>query len=105
MANRTRTKQLAALTRRLKACHPFIRASVVLTRKPCIRKGCGACREGDRHESPLLTTSVGGRAKNRYLPKGLIAEAKRRTANYRKAKAVVEKMSELWIDDLLSLGQ
>ena len=102
MTSTTRAKRLAVLTSRLEACRPFIRASVVITRKPCIRKGCRACREGDKHASPLLTASVGGRAKNRYLPKDLIPEARRRTANYRKMKTVLERMSEIWIEDLLS---
>ena len=86
----------------MEAHRPFIRASVVITRKPCTRKGCRACREGDKHESPLLTASVRGRAKHRYLPKHLIAEARRRTENYRKTKMILEKMSEIWMEDLLS---
>lgn len=98
----TSTKRLAALARRLEACRPFIRASVVITRKPCIRKGCRACREGHKHASPLLTTSVRGKSKNRYLPKRLIAEARRLTGNYRKSKAILEQMSEIWLDELLN---
>jgi hypothetical protein len=95
-------KCLVALERRLRGYRPFIRATVVLTRKPCIRKGCRACRQGHKHASPLLTASVGGKPKNRYLPKGLIAEARRRTKNYRKTKQVLERMSELWLEELLS---
>jgi hypothetical protein len=98
-------KRLAMLEQRLQDYRPFIRATVVLTRKPCIRKGCRACRQGRRHASPLLTASVGGRPKNRYLPKGLIAEARRRTANYRKTKQVLEQMSVLWVEELLSRGR
>jgi hypothetical protein len=49
----------------------------------------------------MLTVSVGGKPKTKYLPKGLIAEAQRRTANYQKSKAVWEKMSEIWIEELL----
>lgn len=93
---------MIALERRLEDYRPFIRATVVLTRKPCIRRGCGACRQGRKHLSPLLTASVGGKPKNRYLPKGLIAEARRRTKNYRKMKQVLERMSELWLEELLS---
>lgn len=95
-------KRLALLEHRLEAYRPFIRASVVITRKPCIRKGCRACRDGHKHVSPLLTVSVRGRPKNRYLPQGLIAEARRRTENYRKSKAVLEQMSEIWLEELLS---
>lgn len=99
---RSLAKRLAVLYRRLEACRPFIRASVVLTRKPCIRKGCRACQEGRKHMSPMLTASVRGRPKTRYLPKGLIAEARRRTENYRKSKAVLEQMSVIWLEELLS---
>lgn len=96
------TKRLAKLERRLEAYRPFIRASVVLTRKPCIQKGCRACRDGRKHASPMLTASVRGSPKTRYLPKGLIAEAQLRTGNYRKTKQVLERMSEIWIEELLS---
>jgi len=102
MTRRSYAKRLAALERRLQAYRPFIRASVVVARKPCIRKGCRACQDGRGHESPLLTTSVQGRPKNRYLPKRLIAAARRRAKNYRKTKAILDQMSELWIDELLS---
>jgi hypothetical protein len=44
---------------------------------------------------------VQGKPKNRYLPKSLIAEARRRTANYRKTKAILERMSALWLEELL----
>jgi len=94
-------RYLVALERRLQGYRPFIRATVILTRKPCIRKGCRACRQGRKHLSPLLTASVGGKPKNRYLPKGLIAEARRRTKNYRKTKQVLERMSQLWLEELL----
>ncbi|MFH1725590.1 MAG: DUF6788 family protein [Elusimicrobiota bacterium] len=103
MASRsTFAKRLAVLALRLEAYRPFIRASVVITRKPCIREGCRACREGRKHASPLLTASVRGKAKNRYLPKRLIGEARRRTENYRKSKAILEQMSEIWLEELLS---
>lgn len=105
MTTRAFTKRLAVLERRLEAYRPFIRASVVLTRKPCIQKGCRACREGRKHASPLLSASVRGRSKNRYLPKKLIAEARQRTENYRKTKHVLEQMSEIWIEELLSRGE
>ena len=102
METQSFARRLAALERRLEAYRPFIRASVVITRKPCIRKGCRACREGHKHMSPLLTVSVRGKPKNRYLPMKLIAEARRRTGNYRKVKRVLEQMSEMWIEELLS---
>ena len=101
MTSQPLTQRLAVLARRLEACRPFIRASVVITRKPCIQKGCRACREGRKHLSPLLSASVQGKPKNRYLPKSLIAEARRRTANYRKTKAILERMSALWLEELL----
>ena len=102
MTARFLAKRLAALELRLQAYRPFIRASVVLTRKPCTREGCRACRQGRKHASPLLTASVRGKPKNRYLPLHLIAEARRRTGNYRKSKAVLEQMSQMWLEELLS---
>ncbi len=96
-----KTKRFALLQRRLKECCPFIRSSVVVTRKPCIRKGCPACKEGRKHESCYLAATKKGKTRVRYLPKGLVEEARRRKENYQKALEVLDEMSELWIEELL----
>ena len=101
MTTKITAQRLAALERRLKAYRPFIRGSAVVTRKPCIREGCPACREGRKHPSSMLTVSVQGKAKTRYLPQGLIAQARRQTENYRKSRVIWERMSEIWIEELL----
>lgn len=98
-------KRLATLWRRLDASSPFIRSSVVVTRKPCIRETCPACKAGRGHESCYLVVSQGGKPRVRYLPKRLVREARRRARNYRKAKAILEQMSEAWIEDLLGQGR
>jgi len=49
----------------------------------------------------MLTVSVQGKPKTRYLPQGLIAQAQRQTENYRKSRAIWERMSEIWIEELL----
>jgi len=93
--------RFALLQRRLKECAPFIRSSVVVTRKPCIREGCPACKDGRKHESSYLTATKNRKTRVRYLPKGLVEEARRRKENYRKALDILDEMSELWIEDLL----
>ena len=98
----SRAAQIRRLLHRLGGARPFIRASVVVTRKPCIRSACPACRTGQKHRSSFLTASKGGKAKVRYLPLRLIREARRRTANWRKTKTILEKLSELWTEELLS---
>ncbi|MCG2661763.1 MAG: hypothetical protein L6437_16145 [Kiritimatiellae bacterium] len=97
----TKSKRFALLQRRLKDCSPFIRSSVVVTRKPCIRKGCPACKEGRKHESCYLAVTKNGKTSVRYLPKGLVEEARRQKENYRKAQEVLDEMSEFWIEELL----
>ena len=57
------------------------------------------------HQSSFLTASKGGKAKVRYLPLSLIRDARRRTANWRRSKAILEKLSELWTEELLSLNR
>ena len=94
--------RITQLLHSLEDTRPFIRASVVVTRKPCIRSACPTCRKGTKHPSSFLTASKGGKAKVRYLPLRLIREARRRTTNWRKAKAILEKLSELWTEELLS---
>ena len=99
----SRTQRITRLLRSLGDARPFIRASVVVTRKPCIRAACPTCRRGRKHHSSFLTASKSGKPKVRYLPLSLIGEARRRTANWRKTKALLEKLSELWTEELLSL--
>lgn len=100
-----RPERLVSLWRRLKARSPFIRSSVVVTRKPCIRKSCPACKTGRKHESCYLVVSRQGKPRVRYLPKRLVREAQRRAQNYRKTKAILDEMSEIWIEELLSQGR
>jgi hypothetical protein len=83
-------------------CHPFFRASVVVTRKPCVRRhGCEACKKGRGHHSSYLIASVSGKPKVRYLPKNLISAAKKYARNYRKNKALTEEMSRIWMEQFL----
>lgn len=99
--SKTKQKRLSRLATRLEAHRPFVRASVVVTRKPCIRENCRACRQGRKHLSTYLVASSGGKPKVRYLPKALLANARRRARNWRATKRILEEMSQIWIEDLL----
>lgn len=99
---KTAAVRLRRLIKQLEHCRPFFRASVVVTRKPCIRRhGCAACKKGHGHHSSYLVVSVRGKPKVRYLPKNLIAAAKKYTRNYRKTKALSEEMSRIWMEEFL----
>jgi hypothetical protein len=100
-ASKTAIKKLSRLIDRLDSCRPFFRASVVVTRKPCIREGCVACKKKHGHHSSYLIVSKGGKPKVRYLPKDLIVAAKRYAQNYRKTKALTEDMSQIWMEEFL----
>lgn len=101
MHRKSTAKTLIRLINRLDHCRPFFRASVVVTRKPCIREGCAACKEGQGHHSSYLIVSKSGKPKVRYLPKNLIAAAKRYAQNYRETKALTEEMSRIWMEEFL----
>ena len=100
-----RHKRIATLWRRLEASSPFIRSSVVVTRKPCIRETCPTCKSGRKHESCYLAVSRKGKSRVRYLPKRLVQEARRRALKYRETKAILDEMSEIWTEELLDTGR
>lgn len=94
-------KRLKRLETLLEGHRPFVRATVVVTRKPCVHKGCHACRHGRKHPSSYLVASMDGKPKVRYLPKDKVGSARRLAHNWRKTKAILEDMSRIWIEDLL----
>jgi hypothetical protein len=96
-----RLAELDALWRQLEQCRPFLRASVVVTRKRCIHEDCRLCRSGQKHPFSRLTIRRQGKTQTRYLPKHLIEKARRWVASYKRSKVLREQLSQLWLEELL----
>ena len=100
--HKNKSKDIQQLIKMLESYRPFVRASVVVTRKPCIRKGCAHCKKGRKHPFSYLTIKTKGKTQVRYLPKRLIPLALKQVKNYQKTKGIAERMSKLWLEELLA---
>ncbi len=63
---------------------PAARGTVSEVRKPCSRPGCRACAEGRKHPCFIYVYSdADGRRRCLHVPRGLVAELRRRLENGR----------------------
>lgn len=72
----------------------FVRGSVTVLRRPCIRAGCRLCREGKRHPATYLSLKEKGRTRLIYLPKGLVSQAKAWVSEWRRLDELLRQMSK-----------
>ncbi|MDD5351450.1 MAG: hypothetical protein PHQ12_14660 [Chthoniobacteraceae bacterium] len=71
----------------------FVRGSVVILRRPCVRKTCGRCASGEKHPATYLSIKVKGKTRLVYLPKAWVAQAKGWTAEWRRLEGLLGQMS------------
>ena len=83
------------LVRRVAAVEEFVRGSVVLMKRKCIRPRCRRCAEGTGHPTWVLTVSEKGKTRTVYLGEKRLAEAQRLVANYRRMKEWIEEISRV----------
>ena len=83
------------LVKRVAAVEAFVRGSVVLMRRQCIRPRCRRCAEGAGHPTWVLTVSERGKTRTVYLGEKRLAEARRLVANYRRMKEWIEEISRV----------
>jgi len=83
------------LVREIAAMGEFVRGSVVLMKRRCMRPGCRRCGSGRLHPTWVLTVSSEGKTRTVYLGEARLAKARRMVGNYRRLRALVEEISEL----------
>jgi len=76
----------------------FVRGSVVVLRRPCVRKTCGRCRSGEKHPATYLSVKEKGKTRLVYLPKGWVAQAKGWTAEWRRLAGLLGEMSRVNVE-------
>jgi len=86
-------KQRFLLWRDVVQAGDFVRGSVVVLRRPCVRKTCGRCRSGEKHPATYLSVKVKGKTRLVYLPKGWVGQAKGWTAEWRRLGGLLGQMS------------
>lgn len=61
---------------------PIVKGSVYTLRRRCSKPSC-RCAQGEKHETVVLTASIGGKTRLWTLSADQISELKRRTQRYR----------------------
>ncbi|MBI5144372.1 MAG: hypothetical protein HZA30_04825 [Candidatus Omnitrophica bacterium] len=69
-----------------------IKGSIVIMRRCCGKSNC-RCRNGFKHRSLYVSQTVDGKPRLVYIPKRSEAGVRRLIANYRRLKAVLQKIS------------
>lgn len=83
------------LAKRLAAVEEFVRGSVVLMKRKCVRPRCRRCAEGEGHPTWVLTVSEKGKTRTVYLGEKRLAEARRLVANYRRVSEGIEEIARV----------
>jgi len=74
---------------KLRALWPALKGSLALVRKPCIRPGCRACAQGEKHPNYLLTFTHQRRRRCLYVPKAMVSVLKRALQNGRRIEQLL----------------
>ena len=62
--------------------HPLVKGTVYTLRRKCSKSSC-RCARGERHETVVLTASVGGKTRLWTIPNEHVGEIRQRTEQYR----------------------
>lgn len=90
-------KALEKLHKKLpKRTEPLVRGSLVTMVRLCGGKNCW-CRKGHKHRSLYLSQSSKGKLRMIYIPRQAEEEVKEGVLNYRKAKKLLNRLSQIHI--------
>lgn len=90
-------KALEKLHKKLpKKTEPLVRGSLVTMVRVCGGKNCH-CLKGYKHRSLYLSQSRKGKLRMFYIPKTAEEEVKEGVLNYRKAKKLLNRLSQIHI--------
>jgi hypothetical protein len=77
---------------------PLARGSLAEVRKPCIRPGCRACREGRKHKAIIFCFTQGGKRRCRHVPADLAPVLREALANGRRLEGRLADLGADLID-------
>lgn len=72
---------------------PVLQGTITSIGVKCGNPNC-RCTRGEKHESNVLTKKVRGRTKSLYVPSGMLEDARKWTAEFRKAKKLLKEISD-----------
>jgi len=79
---------------RIPRIQEVIRGSIVTMKRLCGKAGC-RCQKGSKHSSLYISQRHAGKTRMIYIPKNSEAGVRRLIDNYRKLKAIMDKMSDM----------
>jgi hypothetical protein len=79
---------------RLVSWERLIRGNLLLMKHTCGKVGCH-CQRGEKHESFYLAQSYKGKKRMVYIPQGMEKEIRQWVKQYRKSRALIEKISRI----------
>lgn len=88
--------QLDRLVRQVRALGPVLRGSLAQVRLTCGKANC-RCRDGERHPAFYLSYRSGGRSKVSHVSAAVVAEARRRHADWLRMKRLLERMADVQV--------
>lgn len=83
------------LMRQLSTLGPWIEGTLVSTVRTCGKKRCACMNQGPKHPVMYITGKEKGKTVSLYIPRKLEAEVSRWVNNYRKAKELIRKISNV----------
>lgn len=83
------------LANELKLIGPFIEGNLSTSYRKCGNKGCRACADGKNHPAMFFTWKEEKTTKSLYVPVSRWKEAAIYSANYKKLKKTIRKLSDL----------
>lgn len=73
--------------------HPLIKGTVYTLRRKCSKPSC-RCARGERHETVVLTASIGGKTRLWTIPEERIEEIRQRTESYRRFRQARARLAK-----------
>jgi hypothetical protein len=77
---------------------PLAKGSLTEVRKPCIRPGCPACRDGRKHKAIFFAFPKDGRRVCRYVPVDLAPVLRQALANGRHLERRLAELGEALLE-------
>lgn len=83
------------LVKRLTKCDPWVGGSISEIKRICSSKGCRCKSGGPKHPAMYLVWKENQKTRGLYVPRLLENEVRKWSENYRKAKEIMHKITEI----------
>lgn len=97
------SKERAARSQIGKLIHyaPIMKATVTVRKVTCGKPNC-RCARGDRHLAVYITSRKGGKTRQLFIPKEKEEEVRRWVGNYHRVCELLDELSELFWEKVIT---